>query len=40
MALSCCAADEMPKFPHLEFDQIANYATEKIEKTLLAVTWR
>jgi pyruvate dehydrogenase (quinone) len=34
------AADEMPNFPHLEFDQIANYATAKIKETLLAVTGR
>jgi pyruvate dehydrogenase (quinone) len=34
------AADEMPNFPHLEFGQIANYATAKIKETLLAVTGR
>jgi pyruvate dehydrogenase (quinone) len=34
------AADEMPNFPHLEFDQIANFATAKIKETLLAVTGR
>jgi pyruvate dehydrogenase (quinone) len=34
------AADEMPNFPHLGFDQIANYATAKIKEALLAVTGR
>jgi hypothetical protein len=34
------AGDEMPNFRHLEFDQIASYATAKIEETLLAVTSR
>jgi hypothetical protein len=34
------AADEMPNFPHLEFDQSASYATAKIKDTLLAVTGR
>jgi hypothetical protein len=30
----------MPNFPHLQFDQIANYATAEIEEILLAITWR
>jgi pyruvate dehydrogenase (quinone) len=34
------AADEMPNFPHLELDQIGNYALAKIKEAVLAVTGR
>jgi Thiamine pyrophosphate enzyme, C-terminal TPP binding domain len=32
------AADEMPNFPHLELDQVGNYAAAKIKEAVLAVT--
>jgi pyruvate dehydrogenase (quinone) len=32
------AADEMPNFPHLELDQVGNYALAKIKEAVLAVT--
>jgi thiamine pyrophosphate-dependent acetolactate synthase large subunit-like protein len=31
-------ADEMPNMPHLEFDQISNYALAKIKEAIHAVT--
>ncbi|MEH2549231.1 hypothetical protein V1283_005876 [Bradyrhizobium sp. AZCC 2262] len=32
------APDEVPNLPHLDLEQIENYAVTKVKKTVLAVT--
>jgi thiamine pyrophosphate-dependent acetolactate synthase large subunit-like protein len=34
------APDEMPNFPHLEFEKVGNYALAKIKEAIIAVTGR
>jgi pyruvate dehydrogenase (quinone) len=34
------AADEMPSFPHLDFDQVSNFAMAKVKEAILAATGR